>query len=656
MDFIEYSGIPSFFDALGRVSADSPIHLEHVAWRGTDLDQDCATEFRFLAGADGAPSVMLTLPRTDRTSQRYREISQAHQLSHLLKATDRLPRIGGWEHQAESGSMTWTEGMFRLFEADPAMFVPTSESIASLFAPETMLGPRPGRNGLESVDCETEATTCRGRKIWIHVVGQFELRDGVVIRSHGAVQDVTAERTARNTLSRITDWLKLSMRAAHMYAWRWMRATDEFELVLPEDAIRYLPPDFRGMEAFFSRVHPEDHDRLSASTQLALKDCVEFKEEFRFRVINDVYRWFAVAARPLLDEMGSVVGLVGAAQDVTSRHTEPARVGEYGELLRSATASTSDVLLLLDSNLTVRFCNRAIGARPPQELIGLPLQEALHSSGWPAHSQLLASVLATGESVTFGHEAPGDDGTTHRYESRAIPTYDKGVISGVSVTISDITERMHLEREVLEVSAREQQRIGQDLHDGLGQELTGVSLMLRSLATKVRREYPNASSEVEEIIAVVNHSIESARSLARGLSPLNTHPGGLVHALRALVVRARELYGLDVRFRSKVWPQITLDEAQGSHLYRIAQEALTNVARHAKATQVDVRLQVSERRFTLTITDDGVGLDRSFKSASGMGLKLMAYRASMVGAKLEIAPNEPKGTIVRVSGEQPAVV
>jgi signal transduction histidine kinase len=137
---------------------------------------------------------------------------------------------------------------------------------------------------------------------------------------------------------------------------------------------------------------------------------------------------------------------------------------------------------------------------------------------------------------------------------------------------------------------------------------------------------------------------------------VNSNRGGLVHALRALALRSRELYSLNVRFRSKVWPQLTLDETCSSHLYRIAQEALTNIARHAQASRADVRLQVTDGKFELTIEDDGVGLHRSFKSVNGMGLKLMAYRAGMIGAKLEIAANEPKGTIVRICGEQPPVM
>jgi signal transduction histidine kinase len=117
-----------------------------------------------------------------------------------------------------------------------------------------------------------------------------------------------------------------------------------------------------------------------------------------------------------------------------------------------------------------------------------------------------------------------------------------------------------------------------------------------------------------------------------------------VYALRALVVRARELYGLEVKFRSRVWPELTLDAAATTHLYRIAQEALTNAARHAGATQISIALNARGRTVTLTVTDDGAGLQD--EPGNGMGLRIMRYRAQMMGGELDIAPAEPRGTRV----------
>jgi signal transduction histidine kinase len=131
---------------------------------------------------------------------------------------------------------------------------------------------------------------------------------------------------------------------------------------------------------------------------------------------------------------------------------------------------------------------------------------------------------------------------------------------------------------------------------------------------------------------------------------VRTETGGLSAALRALAERSRDLYGLEVTFRSELCPEFVLTETDASHLYRITQEALTNASRHGHASLVDISLIAKEDGFTLCITDNGVGFARSAPSGSGMGLKIMKYRADMIGAKFEITAKQPRGTVITVTG------
>lgn len=108
-----------------------------------------------------------------------------------------------------------------------------------------------------------------------------------------------------------------------------------------------------------------------------------------------------------------------------------------------------------------------------------------------------------------------------------------------------------------------------------------------------------------------------------------------------------------MHFRAEIWPALTLSERDASHLYRIAQEALTNAARHAKPTRVEIFLLVTGSTFLLSVSDDGVGYGNTQASEAGMGLKIMSYRASMIGAKFDIFHGERGGTVVRISGDQP---
>jgi PAS domain S-box-containing protein len=218
--------------------------------------------------------------------------------------------------------------------------------------------------------------------------------------------------------------------------------------------------------------------------------------------------------------------------------------------------------------------------------------------------------------------------------------------------LTDVTERKRLEREIIEIATREQQRIGGDLHDGLGQELTGIALMLRGVAAQLDKGHSPLTHDVEEVIGLVNNAIESTRTLARGLSPVSSIRGGLLAALQALADRAGERYNIRVTFESDcdVNEAARLDENAATHLYRIAQEALTNVARHSLASEVDIRIgqATAGEGLQLSIEDNGRGFEpRPNQESDGLGLKIMRYRAQMLGGDLALETSASGGTTVR---------
>jgi PAS domain S-box-containing protein len=588
------------------------------------------------------------------------DVSEIKRLTDLLAEAQHTAKMGAWEFNLVANELAWTAEMYRIYETDPSQFQVSWELMLAQCTPESRQRfDRAYANAdfnSGGFDLELEITTLQGRRLWVRMIGHLEKLHGLPFRVFGSLQNIQAQKLAQFELQNRTGWLKLSMKMANMHPWRWDLATDALEFAILEDQIVDLPRVLPVMQKLMRRVHPRDRPAARAAMERAFRTQKEVQEEFRLKSHGGRYRSYGTVARPLFDAAGRPCGLVGVSQDVTSRQESEARLRRSEELLRTTTANTADTLLLLDADLRVRFINRASAGRAIDEIIGEHISVLLPPAARDGVLSKLRQVLTTAVTATYEFDLEREGADTLHFENRAVLVRDDGLGTTISVTVRDITERRRLEQEILDVSSRERQTIGRDLHDGLGQELTGVALMLRALATRMEKQIPAQVEQVNEIVGLVNQSIETARSLARGLLPVNQEGGGIMLALRSLVDRSRDLYGFKVDFWAEVSPQVSLNEASASHLYRIAQEALTNTARHGRASAVSVYLLVTTSKFLLQISDDGVGLPEANRSTSGMGLKIMRYRAGMIGAKFEIAANPPHGTIVRITGEQPVVL
>jgi len=199
-----------------------------------------------------------------------------------------------------------------------------------------------------------------------------------------------------------------------------------------------------------------------------------------------------------------------------------------------------------------------------------------------------------------------------------------------------------LEREVLEVATLEQRRIGQELHDSLCQHLTAVAFMSRSMAERLRKHRVIDVEDIEKVAELINDGVTEARTIARGLHPVEMDPNGLADALQSLMQRRSHLpYRLDMDEDLPIPdPDVAL------HLYRIASEAVINANKHACARELVLRMRSSPQQIELSVTDDGVGLGKNSGDGAGMGFHIMDYRARSIGARLEITPVKPHGTRV----------
>jgi PAS domain S-box-containing protein len=230
-----------------------------------------------------------------------------------------------------------------------------------------------------------------------------------------------------------------------------------------------------------------------------------------------------------------------------------------------------------------------------------------------------------------------------------------GVLCALSIA-HDVTERRQLERELIEISERERQRIGYDLHDTLGQHLAGIAFLSKVLEQRLTARHAAEATQAAQIVAFVNQAIEQARKLAGGLAPVTLETYGLVFALQELAASVEALFHCACKVSSHHAIHIT-DHAVAMHLYRIVQEAVNNAIQHGKARQITITLSVRrEGGMILMVHDNGVGFPTDVAERRGMGLRIMHHRARMIGAILEVQRGAHGGTRVICTLDNPALV
>lgn len=387
------------------------------------------------------------------------------------------------------------------------------------------------------------------------------------------------------------------------------------------------------------------------------------------------------------NESGEIEWLDGVIEDITERkHTEEA-LRESEQRFRTVFQNANDGILLADAEtrelLTSNnsFC-RMIGYEPA-ELARLRVED-IHPAEeldgvLKAFEQQLSGKIQLAENIPTKRKDGGiffadvnstpvtmsgrrcllgifrDVTARKRAEEMLRTAHDElerrvaartAELSAVNERLQrEIAERKRLENELVEVCGREQQRIGQDLHDGLCQQLTGTAMWCRALTVKLRARSAAEAEEMEKATELINQALRQTRALINGISPVEMKADGLLSALKQLTADTGELFGIGCRFISRGNPLIS-DNNVATHLYRIAQEALTNAGRHGKARRVEISLVAEPGRIVLTVDDNGVGIPDHLEKTTGMGLRIMNCRARMIGAVLEVQRKAVGGTTV----------
>lgn len=351
-------------------------------------------------------------------------------------------------------------------------------------------------------------------------------------------------------------------------------------------------------------------------------------------------RWIRDRMFPLRDAAGNVQRVLGIAEDVTDARLL------HETALQSAASTKALYAIVPDLVFRVRKDGMILESHigndnplndPEVQLSGKNLKHLLPGPLASQAMQHLGQALKTRQLVTFTCEYLWPE-ELRDFETRLIACGEDQAM----VLVRDVTEHKRLEREIVEAASREQQRIGQDLHDSLGQHLTAITFLTKVLERKLTAKAAEEAQEAAEIGKLVIQALAQTRNLARGLFPAELEQGGLVAALQELIVSIEKT--CSIRCELEVEATATVhDNVLATHVFRIAQEAMNNSVKHGRAKHIQVTLKSNGDKIELSISDDGTGFSPESR-VDGLGLRIMNYRARRIGGSLEVATNARGGT------------
>jgi PAS domain S-box-containing protein len=328
-------------------------------------------------------------------------------------------------------------------------------------------------------------------------------------------------------------------------------------------------------------------------------------------------------------------------------------LAESKQRLASIVDSAFDAIISFDAAGRIILFNAAAAA-----MFGCAASEALGRS-------IDRFIPAPFRETRAGRPVTGRGGSGESFRAVARETPNKGIrengeefpieasisrvqVGGstlVTVILRDVTDRQRLEREVLEIGGREQLRIGQELHDDVCQWLAATEFLANSLARDLARRSPADVASARKLGSAIRQALTRARNLAHGLAPAVIESMGLGGALRELARDAGEMSNTRCGYRgSDILP--ALDPGVALHLYRIAQEAVSNAIRHGRAKKIAISLLARKASIVLRIRDNGCGIPVPLLHHSGIGLRTMRYRADVIGATIVLRPGRAGGTEV----------
>ena len=571
-----------------------------------------------------------------------------------IEAALSLGDVGVFQHLLPENISTLSDGVYRMVGVDPAVGRLVPDFWRARAHPDDLR-----RLDLAYADFldGTQATYEEIYRVrhddgrWISVLGRARWieRGGAGRCVLGFVVDVTARTADFDKLRAREERFRLSLSALHGLVYDLDLRTRKAERHGLKRVFGYDHlPDGAEFGGWLAVVHPEDRAHFIATVNA--KRATGANYEMYYRVIHKdgSIRHARQSGTYTMGPDGKPIRAFGVIEDITEAQEQRQKLQVQAAIIERM----SEGVMLVGQDGTILFANAALEKLFGYERGGLNGRNArlLSFRSRANFDGLLRTVLDGTENnrtSLIDLEARRSDGT-----ACPVQGYFSSMMLGESrcivAVMTDISERRQLERELLQVATRVQQRVGGDLHDELGQQLTGIAMMLQGLRQRAASVgSPALTAGVEEVVKLVNSAIRSTRSMARGLSPVRPSREGLVEGFEELANQMFERHQARVRMDLSLPDDICLNEETATNLYRIAQEGVLNAARHAEAEQIILRLRIAGNDVELLVIDDGKGFDPLDSAAAGMGLRIMRFRAQLLGGYLSVESRPGAGTTLR---------
>ena len=405
-------------------------------------------------------------------------------------------------------------------------------------------------------------------------------------------------------------------------------------------------------------VHPDDRDPYVGAYLECFARRRQFEAQVRFRYRDGTYRWMKSTGHPRFTAGGQFLGYVGSTVDIDDMKRAEAALRDSEARLRAIVGTAVDAIITIDERGLIDTANPAteqMFGYGRDELVGRNVSMLMPDPYRSDHDAYLERYVRTGEAriIGIGREVVGlrKDGTTFPLDLSVSECRlaDRRMFTGI---LHDVSNRRRLEREILEASASEQRRVGHELHDGLCQQLTGMAFSAEILARKLEGSAPEALATVRRLAGEIDQAITQTRALARGLNPVEIFADSLGPALEDLAQKVSDSFGVSCRFgQVGNGEAAAADNTAATHLFRIAQEAISNAIRHGGAKTIELKLHADAGSLSLSVADDGSGFTAAERATAphgkpaGIGLQTMSYRAKMINGILNVRPGR-RGVVV----------